>query len=101
MSDIGQTRKAMVARILEGLARAPREQRRAAFEQAGLAGPVRMLIDKVARRAHAVVDEDMAAVRASGLAEDEIFELVVCASVGQATRQYEAALAALDAAIRK
>jgi alkylhydroperoxidase/carboxymuconolactone decarboxylase family protein YurZ len=35
-------------------------------------------------------------VRASGLTEDEVFELVVCAAVGQATRQYEAALAALQ-----
>jgi AhpD family alkylhydroperoxidase len=33
---------------------------------------------------------------ASGLSEDQIFEIVVCAAVGQATRQYDAALAALE-----
>ena len=30
------------------------------------------------------------------LDEDQIFELIVCAAIGQATRQYEAALVALD-----
>jgi alkylhydroperoxidase/carboxymuconolactone decarboxylase family protein YurZ len=34
-------------------------------------------------------------VKESGLSEDEVFELVVCAAVGQAARQYESALAAL------
>jgi len=40
-------------------------------------------------------------VRESGLTEDQIFEVVVCAAVGLATHQYEAAIAALDAAARK
>ena len=35
---------------------------------------------------------------AAGVSEDEIFELTVCAALGQATRQLDAALAALDAA---
>jgi hypothetical protein len=34
-------------------------------------------------------------VEASGLGEDQIFELVVCAAIGQATRQYQSALGAL------
>ena len=37
----------------------------------------------------------MAAAKASGCTEDQIFELVVCAAVGQSTRLYEAGLAAL------
>ena len=49
MSDIRQARKALVARILEGSGHASRTQRRAAFENAGLAAPVSMLIDKVAK----------------------------------------------------
>jgi hypothetical protein len=36
-------------------------------------------------------------VRAAGHSEDEIFEIVLCAAIGQATRQYQAGLAALDA----
>ena len=38
-------------------------------------------------------------MKESGLTEDQIFELVVCAAVGQATRQYESALEALAAAV--
>ncbi|MBR7830845.1 hypothetical protein KDK95_31365, partial [Actinospica sp. MGRD01-02] len=46
-----------------------------------------------------VTDADFAAGRAAGLSEDQLFEVVVCAAVGQATRQYEAGLAALDEAL--
>jgi hypothetical protein len=95
MSDFTQARKALVARILEGDGRASHAQRRAAFDNAGLAEPLSTLIDKVARHAYKVSDEDISAARAAGLSEDQIFELVVCAAVGQATRQYDTALAAL------
>ena len=91
--------RALVTRILEGDGRASRGERRAAFENAGLAEPLRTLIDKVARRPRRVTDEDVAAVLALGESEDQIFELVVCAAVGQATRQFESALTALDAAL--
>jgi len=100
MSDISQIRKALVARILEGDGRASPAQRRAAFDNQGLAEPLRTLIDKVAKHAYKVTDEDIAAARASGLSEDQIFEIVMCAAFGQATRQYDAALAALEAATK-
>jgi len=96
MSDITQARRALVARILEERGEASRAQRRAAFDGAGLPEPLRTLIDKVAKYAHRITDE--ASVRSSGVREDEIFELVVCAAVGQASRQYDAALVALDIA---
>jgi hypothetical protein len=57
---------------------------------------VAALLDKVARQAYRVSDEDVAAVTTAGLAEDEIFELVIAAALGQANRQLEAALVALD-----
>jgi hypothetical protein len=101
MSDIRQARKALAARILEGDGRASHADRRAAFDNAGLAEPLSSLIDKVTRRAHKVTDEDIAAARASGLSEDKVFEIVVCGAIGQATRQYDGALAALDAATKK
>ena len=101
MSDIRQSRKALVARILEGDGKASYAQRRAAFDNAALAEPLRTLIHKVAKYANKVTDQDVAAVRASGLSEDQIFEIVVCAAIGQATRQYDTALAALDAATKK
>lgn len=101
MSDITQARQALLARILEGDGRASRTQRRAAFDNTGLAEPMRTLIDKVAKHAYRVTDADIAAVRASGQSEDQIYELVVCAAIGQAVRQYDTALAALDAATRR
>jgi alkylhydroperoxidase family enzyme len=91
--------EAVVRRVLEGEGRSSPAQRRAAFDNAGLADPLRTLVDKVARQATRITDEDFAAVKASGLNEDQVFELVVCAAVGQATRQYETALAALAAAV--
>lgn len=33
--------------------------------------------------------------------EDQIFEIVVCAAIGEATRQYDTVLAALDAVTGK
>jgi alkylhydroperoxidase family enzyme len=101
MSDMTRARNAVVARILEGDGRASHAQRRAAFDNAGLAAPLNTLIDKVAKRAYLVTEEDIAAVKASGLSEDQIFELVVCAAIGQATRQYDTAFAALDAATER
>ena len=99
MSDITNARRALLARILEGDGRAPLAQRRAAFDNAGLSEPLSTLIDKVARHAYRITDEDIAAARTAGLSEDQIFELVVCAAIGQATRQYETALDALAEAI--
>jgi alkylhydroperoxidase family enzyme len=98
MSNITQARQALVARILEGTGEAPQSQRRAAFDNTGLTGALATLIDKVAKHAYRVTDADVAAVRASGLTEDQIFEVVVCAAVGEATRQLDAGLAALAAA---
>ena len=98
MSDITHARKTVIARILEGDGMSSVAQRRGAFDNAGLADPLRTFIEKVARHASKVTDADIAAVKASGVSEDQIFELVVCAAIGQAARQYDTALAALDGA---
>jgi len=91
--------RAVVTRVLEGDGRASRATRRAAFENVVPDEPLRTLIDKVARQPTRVTDEDIAAVLASGISEDQIFELVVCAAIGAATRQYESALHALEEAL--
>jgi hypothetical protein len=53
MSDIRQPREALVARILEGDGRVSHADRRAAFDNAGLAEPLSSLVDKVSKvRAH-------------------------------------------------
>lgn len=98
MSDIKQARTALVARILEGEGHTSATQRRAAFHNTGLTEPVATLVDKVAKCSHKITDEDIAEAKASGLSEDQIFELLICAAVGQSARQYESALAALAAA---
>ena len=53
------------------------------------------LIGKVATRPSQVTDADFAAAKAAGFSEDQLFELVIAAAVGQSARQYEAALAGL------
>src|SRR5215468_1012060 len=91
-------RRAAVERAVRGPGKASSEARRAAFDNAGVPASAASLVDKVARTAWKITDEDVAAARAAGLSEDEIFELVVCAAYGQATRQLEAGLAAVAAA---
>ncbi|MGH3556286.1 MAG: hypothetical protein ACRDTK_01995 [Mycobacterium sp.] len=98
MSDIAELHRALVAGVLDGDGKAPPELRRAAFDNMGLGEPMRTLIEKVAYHAYQVTDEDVTTVRAAGLSEDQIFEIVVCAAIGQASRQYKCALAALAAA---
>lgn len=100
MSDIEQARAALVKRVLEGAGEASAFQRQAAFNTSGLAGPVGELVVKVARHAYRVTDEDIVAAHGAGLSEDHIFEIVVCAAIGQATRQYDSANAALEAISR-
>jgi alkylhydroperoxidase family enzyme len=99
MDEKRTAHQALVTRVLEGDGRASKAERRAAFDNATLTVPLHGLISKVAKHAPQVTDDDVAAVKESGLNEDQIFELVVCAAVGQATRQYQNALAALAAAI--
>lgn len=101
MSDIRQARNALIARMLEGDGTASHTLRRAAFDNTGLAEPLSTVIDKLTKQAHEITDADIAAARAADLSEDQVFEIAVCAATGQATRQYETALAALDVATKK
>jgi hypothetical protein len=92
--------RALVDRVLNGDGRASAEQRAHAFRNEGLSAPLDALIGKVATRPAEVTDADFAAAKAAGSTEDQIFELVVCAAVGQSTRLYDAGLVALaEAAI--
>ena len=96
MADIETARRALVVRLIEGLGRAAADLRRAAFENRGLPETLGALAEKVARDARQVSEADFAAAKAAGFTEDEVFEIVVCAAVGEATRQHDAALAALE-----
>jgi len=87
--------RALVDRVLNGAGRAPAELRAGAFGNAGLPPPLDVLIGKVATRPAQVTDGDFAAAKAAGFSEDQIFELVVSAAVGQSARLYDSGLAAL------
>lgn len=87
--------RALVDRILTGDGRASAEQRARAFGNDGLSPPLDALIGKVATTSAQVTEADFAAAKALGFSEDQLFELVICAAVGQSARQYDAGLAAL------
>jgi hypothetical protein len=95
MTDITRLRIDLIARVLGNSGTAPKELRQRAFDNTGLDEPVRSLVEKVAHRSDAVTDDDVAAVRSAGFSEDQIFEIMVCAAVGRADRQYTGALDAL------
>jgi alkylhydroperoxidase family enzyme len=88
-------RDAIVERVTRGPGVAAAASRQAAFDNAGVDPRAARLLDKVVRTPWKVVDSDVAAVKASGLSEDEIFELVVSAALGQASRQRRAAMSCL------
>ena len=100
MSSATKVRKAATERVLRGAGKTSPAVRQAAFDNRDVAEPARALIDKVAKTAWKITDEDVAAVRRTQ-SDDEIYEQVVAAAMGQATRQLDAALAALDEATRK
>jgi hypothetical protein len=93
--------RALVDRVLNGAGRASAEQRARAFGNDGLTPPLDALIGKVVDTPAQVTEADLAAAKASGCTEDQLFELVICAAVGRSTRLYEAGLAALDEATGK
>lgn len=98
MANIEPSKKALLRRVLEGDGKTSVTDRRSAFNNSGLSEPVRQLVDKVAVNASSVDDGDIRRARQSGLSEDQVFEIVVCAAIGQASRQYDRAKTALEAA---
>ena len=72
-----EAHRQLVSRLLSGPGRTSPSERRLAFDGAWAS------------------DEELRQALPDGRPEEEIFELVICAAVGAATRQYEAGLAAL------
>jgi hypothetical protein len=91
--------RALTDRILKGDGSASHDLRLRAFKNADLPESLHRLLEKVATRPTQVTDADFAASVAEGFSEDQLFELVICAAVGQSSRLYEAGLAALGEAI--
>ena len=86
---------AIEQRILTGPGMAPPDLRAKAFEGSDLPEPLAPLLAKVAKRSFQVTDGDVAAALAAGFTEDQLFELMLCAAVGESNRMYQAGLAAL------
>jgi alkylhydroperoxidase family enzyme len=57
--------------------------------------PLAAFVDKVTRRAYAVVDADVDALRAAGLSEDAILEAVLATATGAGLARLDIGLAAL------
>jgi hypothetical protein len=87
--------RALEDRVVHGEGMSSPDDRTCAFANEGLASPLADLIGKVADRPAQVTERDLQAVKTSGLSEDQIFELVICAAVGRSARMYDAGLAAL------
>lgn len=100
MNRFESLRQAVVERAVHGPGTTSPAEREAAFANAGVPPDVAPLVDTVARTAWKVTDEQVAAATRER-PEDAIFELVVCAALGQATRQLEAARAALAAVTKE
>jgi hypothetical protein len=62
----------------------------------GVAPELRVLVDKIARRASTVTDADVQAVLQSGYSQDAVFEVTAAAAVGAALGRLERGLAALN-----
>ncbi len=101
MASIQQAQQLLLERILRGEGQSSQTQRRAAFDNAGGPNAAGAIANTVALHASQVTDADIAAARRERLTEDQLFELIVCAAVGQATRQYQSAMAAMDAASKE
>jgi hypothetical protein len=95
-SKMRDLHRALMDRVLGGKGQVSRDQRLRAFNNTGVPEQWRSLVEKVASRSSQITDQDLDMVRTAGYSDDQIFELIVCAAVGEATRQYEAGLAALD-----
>jgi hypothetical protein len=93
--------KQLIDGILNGDGESTKQQRISAFENTDLPQPLAALINKVAYRAYRITDSDINTIKATGFNEDQLFELIICAAVGQASRQYQKGLAALTEAMKK
>lgn len=93
--------KNLIDCILNGGRESTKQQRLSAFENTAMPQPLAGLIDKVAYHAYQITDSDINTVKSDGFSEDQLFELLICAAAGQASRQYQSGLAALEEALKK
>ena len=94
LGDDGVTdRVARLSALQHGGAAASGEADGAALGELGAAAAV---VDKVARHAYRITDEDLAAARRDGWSEHELFDLVVAAAAGAGVTRRAIGRAAVD-----
>jgi hypothetical protein len=102
MDKFAAQRELLEATVMRHPATVPAADRlRAATDPDALGGARGRYCGQVARDATRVTDADVAALRAEGLGDVEVFEYTVAAAVGHAKKQLEAALAAQKAGAKK
>jgi hypothetical protein len=89
-------REALEGAVLRGPGTTPAELRQA-VARGEPPEELRALVDKIRRHAYKVTDEDIASL-AGRYGEDQLFELVVAASVGASGERLRAGLRALEEA---
>jgi hypothetical protein len=87
--------------VLHGAAKTTAEVRAAIAFGGNDPEDARGILDKVRRHAWRVTEEDVAALKASGRSEDEIFELIICASIGASLTRLERGLNAIASAAQE
>jgi hypothetical protein len=85
----------LVEAVLAGPGTLDPSIRRAAAEGTDVPAALRGYLDKVARHAYKVTDEDVEALRAAGYSEDQIFEATVSCALGACMRRLEAGLSVI------
>jgi hypothetical protein len=90
-------RDRVVECVLEGPGDSLPEIRQAAADGTGLPSSLQPLVDKIHRHAYKVTDEDMARAQEKH-GDDQMFEIVVSASLGASRQRLLAGLDALEKA---
>jgi alkylhydroperoxidase family enzyme len=81
--------------VLEGPGELEGAVRKAAAANGEVPAAAAAYVQKVVRHAYKVTDEDVAALLASGMSEDQVFELTVSAAMGAGLLRLDAGMAAL------
>jgi alkylhydroperoxidase family enzyme len=82
--------------VLTGPGTLDQSIRRAVAGESDVPKALRGYLDKVARHAYKVTDEDTEALRAAGYSDDQIFEATVSCALGACLRRLDAGLSAID-----
>jgi hypothetical protein len=98
MSDrFEEGRRVLEESVLRGPGHTDAALRQRVAERCDVPEDLRPLVDKIERHAYKVTDEDVAALR-SRHPDDELFEIIVAASLGSALIRLRAGLRALEEA---